>query len=281
VAGVEVPGDRASRDDEIEFLIRISGGSGSQDGDVAGGAVPRAVIDFTQAIGETSLRDEAGIDVGDIHAFAELQAVPDGVVVLSGSFDTGAISDALGAEPDDDGFVVLGEEGEFDRDAQGPLRGGVGAGVVVAPSSSRVVVARTIELAEEATGEGTHLGDDEGLTAVATVLDDEGAYGGILARGDDQAFAAQATGAAFEDGRHVLLIVFAYDDPDDAEAHGQALEALLDEGSDLIDRLDDPEVDVSDGIVLLRALLDEETRPTIWLDLFSRLDPLVLAPSED
>jgi hypothetical protein len=306
-AGVDQPAPDADPDEIIEYVRALE----------ERGVV--AVSEYEYAGRAVALRDEMGFSAADLDASASSGEPPDIAVVFAGRIDEDAVAEAVAEDPrfgdvveevEAEGrpYWSWGEDGAIDVESVSDLRR-IGESLRLAVVDGGAVLTRLADTMEDHLalegGEGRSLADDEDVSAVAAVLDDQGALAALIAdeplgfdpsivgRADDPGVVEElleeaaalptyrvfGTGVADVDGRSTLVVVLVYGDAETAAEAVPVLQARFDEGESFATRqpwtelVTDAEV-VADGRVVIATGTVE--RPNLWQQVVFRRDSLLV-----
>lgn len=179
-----------------------------------------------------------GYSLRDVDRFTEVASPPYVSLVAQGSFDSDAVTSALG-EPDDGVWSFgYGVETHFDlRDISPPL----GQGISIGRVDGRTVLTRVPEQIRSIDSPELTVASDEHLAAVARGLDSRGQwYSAMLFSGPPSAGNLQieiylrrfeSVGVALnqEDGKNVAYLAYSHETPELAQANEERLAALVKE----------------------------------------------------
>jgi hypothetical protein len=307
VAGVDRPTDPGDAEAARDYLRALTGGTGGDDG--SAGLVTPEAAHVDRSPDQAEFVDEVGWSILDVDRFVERQTPPGVVTVMQGSFDEGALTDALG-DPDA-GTWTAGTGEDFAQDLReiSPARP-LGESLWLGLDGDRLSVARSSGDSAAvrralAGADGTPtLAADESFAALADALDAEEPYAAMLVRPGpsgvpsgratpSQAEAvcdgalpepAAAVGTAVtDDDGPVIVLAFAHESPEAAEASAEAVEDIAAEGSSFatnrpwseIVSVDGVEV-ADDGQTVVARLRPRESRNALlWYQMVIQQESLV------
>lgn len=218
-------------------------------------------------------RDELGWSVVDVHSFIEYQVPPNVFAVLSGDFDDERIAAAVG---DPDGQVWKVGDEDFGTDladisAARPL----GESLRMALDGGQLAVARSTSPVEEwLANDGGTFADDDDLHAVASALDDAGAYSAMLFVSDDGA--TVGIGLSVDKGSAFATFVYALADDEAATAGVERITNLIEEGSSALsnqlwsDAFSIDSVEAKNNLVVATLRLEDFMPRSVFQIAFAR-----------
>lgn len=279
-AGLERPApDATDIDDLLPWLRALTSPIGEEDDASSAALLPSMALPSQQFQSHDEMVDELGFGVGQVRAFVEYLVPPEQFVVFASDAEASDLSAAMG-EPVEGVWAIGPADGDIsvaDRTAARP----VGESLRFAFDDGRIAASRTTPpIVDWLDSGGATLADDEDLVAVAASLDDAGVYAAILLGGDNSAgvpgpefqlreFEAVGFGVATVDDEARIVIAYAHDDVDDAEANRAALEAILESGTSRqgrpYDEIVRPITVETDGPMLVATLELRDLPPSaIW-----------------
>jgi hypothetical protein len=312
IAGLERP-DASDTEAAIDYLYAVTGTMADEGSDAPFVAVAAPEVAHMERSSELdAFTDDVGWNILEVDRFVERQDPPNTVAILGGSFDDGALTEAMG-DPENGTWVAGsgGEGGEISPDDITPARP-IGESMWLAlDGDATLTVGRNPDdtaatrAAASGDAEGDTIADDPQLAALAAALDDQSAYSAMIVRPGlngmgalgnltpEQAqqrcqdmlpmpSAAVATGVAADDDGPLVLVGLAHDAADAAEANAEALESAVTDGVSAVTGQPWSDMFTLDGVetaggdaVVARLRPTEPIRTTAWMSLILQRDSLV------
>jgi hypothetical protein len=308
LAGVQRPADAGDADAVADYVAAVTGVGGPNAGKPASVAAltpQTAHVERVAQVGEFA--DELGWSISDVSWFAEVQSSPNTLMVAGGDFDEARLNGAMG-ERRDDLWWLGGEDGEIDPTGITAARP-LGESLRSTLADGHLVVGRTTPPVTDALdGDGPTLAHDTVLESLAQAMDDHDAYSALLtARGSygvdpatvvrggnpqaalaqlqdqvlPQPFRGVASGATVEDGAPIVLLAYAHDTAEAAQANATALGRIVEQGRSQRDNQPWSELVTVDEIradgatLVARLRLAEHASPRLGYGLLLNRDSLV------
>jgi hypothetical protein len=300
---LELDAPAAGRDEAAvsRWLFELSS-SDPELADASGSTLMLPSSDFMRAP-PTLVRDELGIDLGAITTYTAVNAPPWDFVALTGEFELDSALDDLG-----EGVFGYGSGDDFESrpDEVSPLSR-IGRPLRLAQNEQGTVVSSSTDAVKAFLAGGETLGDDERFVAVADALDAAGAIGAYIDERDfsfsgvnedlselvlddenatDEeidAFAIVAIGAVDGDGEANHVVVYHFDDDDEATGAVDVLDQrwkdsqLFATGESISEYVDVVSV-TADGTTVTVSLDLLDGRPTMLLvDMLVRRERVFLS----
>jgi hypothetical protein len=310
LAGVERPPD-ANVDEMIEYVNAVTGiPAADSQGPASVAALTPQTAHIDRLVQVNEFDGEVGWSIADVSWFAETQVPPNTFMVAGGDFDEARLTDAMG-ERQDGIWRLGGEDGEIDvanRSAARPL----GESLRLAFNDGRLIVGRSTPPVEEALGgDGGTLADNGVLASLAQAMDDHDAYSALFNAGgshgfdpatallgeslDDvegaiaelqeqvlpQPFSGVAGGLTSADDEAIVLLAYAHDTAEAAEANAEALRTLVEQGHSL--QSDQPwsdlftvdDITTNDSTMVARLALGDQGNPQLAYNLLMTRESIV------
>ena len=309
LAGVERPEDAGNVDAVIEYAQAVTGVPGPDAGGPASvAALTPETAHVDRLVQVNEFDDEVGWSIADISWFAEAQAPPNTLMVAGGDFDEARMSDAMG-ERQDGMWRLGGEDGEVNIEEVSAARP-LGESLRLAVDDGRLIVGRSTPPVEDALDGGARtLADVGALRSLTQAMDDHDAYSALFVAGGlftidpaavvldggdpdealaqvqeqvlPQPFRGVAGGLTSADDQPIVLLAYAHDTAEAAQANADALRRLVEQGRSLVSDQPWSNVFTVDDIgaegttVVARLGLGERGHPQLPYSLLMRRDSLV------